>query len=128
MTELAGNLGITDSSEITTMLEFYHDLGVIIYYDRGTQCVDNLLRNTVILQPQWLLEMFNRVLTKSSQVADKVRLLLQLNRGFRTIPRMSHLACDIVIQTKSQVFKLPQQIEVYLTVSRFNFLHAFFVC
>ena len=24
------------------------------------------------------------------------------------------------------MFKLPQQIEVYLTVSRFNFLHAFF--
>ena len=79
MTELAGNLGITDSSEITTMLEFYHDLGVIIYYDRGTRCVDNLLRNTVILQPQWLLEMFNKVLTKSPQVTDKVRLWPQGN-------------------------------------------------
>ena len=76
MRELAGNLGITDTSEITTMLEFYHDLGVIIYYDRGTESVDNLLRNTVILRPQWLIDMFNRVLTKSVQHNDKVRIFV----------------------------------------------------
>ena len=76
MRELVGNLGITDTSEITTMLEFYHDLGVIIYYDRGTESVDNLLRNTVILRPQWLIDMFNRVLTKSVQLNDKVRIFV----------------------------------------------------
>ena len=61
------------------MLEFYHDLGIIIYYDRGTQIVDNLLRNTVILQPQWLIEMFNRVLAKTGQLSDKVGIFFTVS-------------------------------------------------
>ncbi|WAR23948.1 NEUR-like protein [Mya arenaria] len=34
---------------------FYHNLGVIIYYGSGKSAMDNLLRNTVILSPQWLV-------------------------------------------------------------------------
>ena len=42
------------------MVNFYHDLGVLIYYgSAGT--IDNVLRNTVVLQPHWLVAMFRSV-------------------------------------------------------------------
>jgi len=56
------------------MLQFYHDLGVLIYYG-GSGTVDNLLRNTVILKPEWLIEMFSRILM-AKQTKDKVRMCL----------------------------------------------------
>ncbi|XP_078317592.1 uncharacterized protein LOC111120698 isoform X2 [Crassostrea virginica] len=58
--ELARNVGITDEDEIKIMVNFYHDLGVLIYYgSAGT--IDNVLRNTVVLQPHWLVAMFRSV-------------------------------------------------------------------
>ncbi len=48
--------------EFKTLLQFYHDLGVIVYYG-GSGALDNTLRNTVILKPQWLVDMFKRVIT-----------------------------------------------------------------
>ncbi|ESP05512.1 hypothetical protein LOTGIDRAFT_152367 [Lottia gigantea] len=64
--EIGNNNGITDESELKTVLEFYHDLGVIVYYG-SSSLADNLLRNTVILKPQWLIDMFRRfILNKSS--------------------------------------------------------------
>lgn len=72
MTEIAGHLGITDYKEVMTMLEFYHDLGVIIYYGKGNTAIDNLLRNTVILSPQWLIDMFKHVVSSDWKPEDKV--------------------------------------------------------
>ncbi|KAK3596964.1 hypothetical protein CHS0354_033622 [Potamilus streckersoni] len=66
--ELAANLGITDYSEVSTMLDFYHDLGVIIYFGRGYSNLDSLLCNTVILNPKWLIEMFKRVISKRQNI------------------------------------------------------------
>lgn len=54
--------GITLESEFKTLLEFYHDLGVIVYYGKSGM-LDSTLRNTVILRPQWLVDMFKRVIT-----------------------------------------------------------------
>ncbi|KAL3868445.1 hypothetical protein ACJMK2_041252 [Sinanodonta woodiana] len=62
--ELAANLGITDYNEVRTMLDFYHDLGIIIYFGRGSSNLDSLLCNTVILKPKWLIEMFKQVISK----------------------------------------------------------------
>ena len=44
------------------MLQFYHDLGVLIYYGNNG-AVDESLRNTVILKPQWLVDIFRKVIT-----------------------------------------------------------------
>ena len=48
------------------MLEFYHDLGMIIYFG-GQGLVDQTLRSTAILKPQWLVDMFKRVITCNTQ-------------------------------------------------------------
>lgn len=72
--EIAINLGISSDKEVKTMLEFYHDLGVVVYFG-GSGTMDNLLRNTVMLQPQWLIEKFSRIL-KAKQVDDKVHCYL----------------------------------------------------
>ncbi|KAK3089177.1 hypothetical protein FSP39_001494 [Pinctada imbricata] len=61
ITEIANDLGISDEKEVRIMLDFYHDLGILIYYG-GLGTMDNVLRNTVVLNPQWLIDMFRRVI------------------------------------------------------------------
>ena len=43
---------IDDKEEMIAMLNFYHDLGVIVKYGR-----------TVVLQAQWLIDLFKRLIT-----------------------------------------------------------------
>ena len=46
------------------MLQFYHDLGCIVYFggdDRGRH--NQALRDVVILDPQWLIDVFKRIIT-----------------------------------------------------------------
>ena len=63
------------------MLQFYHDLGVIVYYG-GLGTLDNTLRNTVILKPQWLVDMFKRIITVRDlehQVESDCRMTVNLS-------------------------------------------------
>ena len=46
---------IEDEEEVTTMLDFYHDLGVIVKHGR-----------TVVLQAQWLIDLFKQLITVRS--------------------------------------------------------------
>ena len=62
MHQVACEEGISSESEFRTLLDFYHDLGVIIYYGIK-KTFDNLLTNIVILKPQWLVDMFQRIMT-----------------------------------------------------------------
>ncbi len=43
---------IEDKDELTTMLDFYHDLGQIIKH-----------RSTVVLEAQWLIDVFKQLIT-----------------------------------------------------------------
>ena len=43
---------IVDEEEVTTMLNFYHDLRVIVTHGR-----------TVVLQAQWLIDLFKELIT-----------------------------------------------------------------
>ena len=43
---------IEDEEEATAMLDFYHDLGVIVKHGR-----------TVVLQAQWLIDLFKQLIT-----------------------------------------------------------------
>lgn len=43
---------IEDEKEMDTMLDFYHDLGIIVKH-----------RNTVILRSQWLIDIFRKLIT-----------------------------------------------------------------
>ncbi|KAL4235659.1 hypothetical protein ACF0H5_004054 [Mactra antiquata] len=75
MTEVAGHVGIIDYKEVMTMFQFYHDLGNIVYYGNGKTAIDNILRNTVILNPQWLINMFKHVISSSWKPQDKWNLI-----------------------------------------------------
>ena len=44
--------GIDDEEELSTMLNFYHDLGVIVKHGR-----------TVVLDAQWLIDLFKQLIT-----------------------------------------------------------------
>ncbi len=43
---------IDDEEELSTMLNFYHDLGVIVKFGR-----------TVVLEAQWLIDLFKQLIT-----------------------------------------------------------------
>ena len=67
---MARNLGNITQAEVQTMLEFYHDLGILVYYG-GCGTMDNLLRNTIIVNPQWLIDVFTHIIM-AKQSKDKV--------------------------------------------------------
>ncbi|CAG5127518.1 unnamed protein product, partial [Candidula unifasciata] len=58
--EIAVNHNITTPEEVQALLHFYHDLGMIIYYGNHVTS-DFLLSNLVVLNPQWLVNMFKQV-------------------------------------------------------------------
>jgi hypothetical protein len=57
--EIAHEKDIKTQEELTTCLNFLNDLGAIIYYGNAN---DIFLRNTIILRPQKLVEIFNMIL------------------------------------------------------------------
>ena len=60
MKTLTGPLHI--DQDLETMLNFYHDLGRIIYF--GNLSEDKAaLTDMVILDPQWLVDVFKQVIT-----------------------------------------------------------------
>eukprot|EP00057_Strongylocentrotus_purpuratus_P026010 XP_011680484.1 PREDICTED: probable serine/threonine-protein kinase roco11 [Strongylocentrotus purpuratus] len=52
----------SERDELPTMLTFYHDLGNVVYYG-GIEDQQSLLRDMVILNPQWLIDVFKQVIT-----------------------------------------------------------------
>ncbi|XP_074643355.1 uncharacterized protein LOC141900379 [Tubulanus polymorphus] len=56
--EVAHEHDIFSDEEFSTMLEFYHDFGLIIHYNSA----DEILSRIVILKPQWLTDQFRKVL------------------------------------------------------------------
>ena len=66
---MAAALGIDE--DLQTMLTFYHDLGRIIYF--GSLSKDkSALNDIVVLDPQWLVEIFKKVirLTKPKEMVN----------------------------------------------------------
>ena len=49
---------IEDDREFTTLLNFLHDQRILIHFDSSP-----LLNNMVILDPQWLVDLFTSVIT-----------------------------------------------------------------
>ncbi|XP_022105446.1 uncharacterized protein LOC110987214 isoform X2 [Acanthaster planci] len=63
--QMASEVGIASDQGVATMLQFYQDLGVVIY-NPEPGVLDVALQNMVILRPQWLMEVFKRI-TETSQ-------------------------------------------------------------
>ena len=57
--DLAQEVGIHSKDEVKTFLLFYHALGEIVFFD------DAALKEFVILDPQWLMDNFRKVITIS---------------------------------------------------------------
>ncbi|XP_072021606.1 uncharacterized protein [Amphiura filiformis] len=62
--DLAKSFKIKDNREFSTMLQFFHDLGCIVYFGRDKRGKHNqALRDIVVLDPQWLIDVFKRIIT-----------------------------------------------------------------
>ena len=73
---VATNCDILDENQFMTMLHLYHDLGVFIYFG-GDRTDQEALKNIVILDPQWLINVFKAVITI---LPDKEQVSLQFFR------------------------------------------------
>ncbi|XP_070568954.1 death-associated protein kinase 1-like isoform X2 [Ptychodera flava] len=63
--EIARSIMIKDIDDVKVILQFYHDLGDIIYFNEPR------LENLVILDPQWLIDVFKSIITvKQYQCQD----------------------------------------------------------
>ena len=67
--EIASNkCGINDNAQFQTMLDFLHDQKVLIHFKETSQ-----LNTLVILDPQWLIDIFKKVITiRPYEVTEKV--------------------------------------------------------
>lgn len=77
VSEMARNHGVDTNEELSTMLTFYHDLGVLIHYGAmrdGSSTHDSVLANTVVLSPQWLTHKFRHVVTGTRPIGDEWKL------------------------------------------------------
>ena len=60
---VATNCDILDEDRFMTMLHMYHDLGVLIYFGGDGTDQKKALKDIVILDPQWLINVFKAVIT-----------------------------------------------------------------
>ena len=68
---MATQYEIIDEHEFITMLNLCHDLGAVIYFGDDRIRGDNSLSDIVILDPQWLIDVFKGVITVKPN-ADQV--------------------------------------------------------
>ena len=59
--------------DVPKVLLFYHDLGVVLFYPNITG-----LRNKVIINPKWFVDMLGKVLTLDGQADGQTRLMWTL--------------------------------------------------
>ena len=87
---MANQFEIIDEDEFITMLHLFHDLGAVIYFggdDRNRG--DTSLRDIVILDPQWLIDVFKGVITvmpNADQVSQYFAFYNKLK--FSSFPRI----------------------------------------
>ena len=93
------NCFINDEEEFTTMVDFYHDLGIIIKH-----C------STVILSAEWLIDLFRQLIT-IPPFNETVRSEIHSLRVFKRLQQLS-LLVYIFIWHKNQKYKTGSKREV----------------
>ncbi|VDI76760.1 Hypothetical predicted protein, partial [Mytilus galloprovincialis] len=78
------DIGITDDEEFVLCLQYYHDIGTIIYFDEET------LRNYIILDPEWLVDAFRCL------VSDKITDIISLSRDWKVLKERGELTSSLI--------------------------------
>ena len=55
--------GNVDERQFMPMLQLFHDLGTLIYFGGDETEQEKALKDIVILDPQWLIDVFKAVIT-----------------------------------------------------------------
>ncbi|XP_048589199.1 uncharacterized protein LOC5519167 isoform X1 [Nematostella vectensis] len=105
---------IDDSREISAMLNFYHDLGVIVMHG-----------GTVVLQAQWLIDLFRRLITirpfdEQNALFAEYWAELEEN-GILHMALAEHVFSEVVASGHSQEDILAMM-EHYGLIARFNII------
>ncbi|XP_078383044.1 uncharacterized protein LOC144665651 [Oculina patagonica] len=107
---------IDDEEELSTMLDFYHDLGVIVKFGR-----------TVVLQAQWLIDLFKLLITVRPY--DEVNSLYSEcwqeleESGILRMALVDHVFADLVQKGLSKEDIL-NMMELYGLIAKLSFLPA----
>ncbi|XP_078383076.1 uncharacterized protein LOC144665670 [Oculina patagonica] len=104
---------IDDEEELSTMLNFYHDLGVIVKFGR-----------TVVLQAQWLIDLFKQLITVRPY--DEVNPLYSEcwqeleESGILRMALVDHVFVDLIQKGLSKEDIL-NMMELYGLIAKFSF-------
>ncbi|KAL9961854.1 hypothetical protein ACROYT_G030882 [Oculina patagonica] len=107
---------IDDEEELSTMLNFYHDLGVIVKFGR-----------TVVLEAQWLIDLFKQLITVrpfnevNPRYSDCWQELQQ--SGILRMDLVDHVFADRIQKGLSKEDIL-NMMELYGLIAKFSFLPA----
>ena len=91
------NCFINDEEEFTTMVDFYHDLGIIIKH-----C------STVIVSAEWLIDLFRQLIT-IPPFDETVRSEIHSVGVFKLLQQLSLLAVFIYLFISHTIVKIQQQ-------------------
>ena len=83
--EMTHSLGMDCAKDLFAMLQHYHDLGHIIYFGGEIASEEGTLKDLVILDPKWLIEMLDRILTVqdiAEQVSQDNGLYIKTSKSF----------------------------------------------
>ncbi|XP_072025888.1 uncharacterized protein [Amphiura filiformis] len=103
--DMSKGFGI-EADTLFTMLTFYHDLGTIIYFG-GKDDTNNDLHNIVILDPQWLIDIFKKIITvlpirKQEPTMKKMWRKLE-KKGVLKDALINHVWSDLLPQKKALI-------------------------
>ncbi|XP_033637020.1 uncharacterized protein LOC117297937 [Asterias rubens] len=96
--QLADEVGISSDQGVATMLQFYHDLGVLIY-NPEPGALDAALQNMIILRPQWLVDVFRKIMVfkqADTEFASSVKRLQE--QGILEDKLVVHLWAETIEQ------------------------------
>ena len=112
--------GVTSEQEITEMLTFFHDLGVLFYFHDSVT-----LQERVILDPQWLVDSISidrRLLSVDLEALKKARLTKELDgllrNGMASIDLLEHLI------NKKELHFVINLMDKLMLLSKFTFDNA----
>lgn len=79
-----GNIGINNDEELKLCLQYFHDIGTIIYFN------DDHLKDYIILDPQWLVNAFRCL------VSDKIRHVLKVSDDWIKLRESGELTDSLI--------------------------------
>ena len=118
MRHVAYENGCRSDDEFYTMLQYFHDVGVVLFFGKDAKSTMTL-SNMVVLHPQWLIDAFRQVVT-----ADKKQIQLQHRASFEDFEEKGLLNRDLLDFIWKRSFDSEERVFLLDLMEKFDLLCA----